>query len=133
MVQISIRDYFGPHKVTTAAYVQNAKALLAHVNALLATRPPGVGLRINPKTGTLVSGEKFGGWRPADCPIGAANSAHKAAEAVDLYDPDAALDAWITDEILERHALYREHPEDTPGWCHLSTRAPKSGRRTFKP
>lgn len=133
MVQISIRDYFGPHKVTVAAYVKNAKTLLAHVNALLDSRPPGVGLRINPRTGTLVSGETFGGWRPADCPIGAPKSAHKTAEAVDLYDPDAALDTWITDEILERHALYREHPDDTPGWCHITTRAPGSGRRTFKP
>jgi hypothetical protein len=29
--------------------------------------------------------------------------------------------------------LYREDPGSTPGWVHLTTRAPKSGRRTFIP
>jgi len=52
---------------------------------------------------------------------------------VDVADGNGKLDETITDALLEAHGLYREHPEATPGWCHLTTRAPKSGRRTFYP
>jgi len=141
MVSINIRDYFGPHKCPTVALLQSAKNLLAAVNALLnAAIAAGVYLHINPVTSTLVAGEKFGGFRPQDCPIGAQTSAHKQARGVDVYDLGDALDAWLTDEILERYGLYREHPEATAmkpgqvaGWCHLTDRAPGSGNRTFRP
>ena len=58
--------------------------------------------------------------------------------SIDCYDFDNCpksdtLDALITDGMLEFHGLYREHPDDTVNWCHLTDRAPKSGRRTFKP
>ena len=48
-------------------------------------------------------------------------------------EDDAALDNWITDAILERHGLYREAPLATQRWCHLTDRAPGSGRRSFSP
>ena len=131
---ITIREYFGPHKPDAARHVAQARELLAAVTPLLeAARGNGVELPVNPKTGTLVSGEMWGGYRTQACTIGALASAHKTGEAVDVYDPVGALDTWITDERLERYELYREHPEATLGWSHLSTRAPKSGSRTFRP
>jgi len=57
----------------------------------------------------------------------------KNGRGVDIYDPENALDNWLTDAILERHGLFRESPLHTPRWCHLTDRAPKSGKRTFLP
>ncbi len=131
---ITIREYFGAHKPDAARHVQNAGVLVRAVNRLLdSAGAAGVTIRVNPYTGSNISGQQWGGYRTQACVIGAAQSAHKTGEAVDIYDPAEALDDWLTDDILEKHGLYREHPEDTEHWCHLSTRAPKSGRRTFKP
>ena len=130
---ISFADYFGSHSGTPE---QEAAAveMLERVNALLAeAEANGVELEMNPKTGTLVSGTQYGGFRPADCPQGAPRSSHKEGRAVDVFDPHGALDRWLTDIRLEKHGLYREHPGDTVGWCHLSDKAPGSGRRTFHP
>lgn len=130
---ITLEQYFirRPHSVE-----QNSAAvdLLARVNALLADYQMQTGneLDINPHTGTLVSGETNGGFRLPDCPEGAPGSSHKEAKAVDVHDL-GRLDAWVTDAILEKHGLYREHPHYTQGWCHLTTRAPGSGHRTFIP
>lgn len=149
MIPILIRDYFGPWHPSVTQHLYNCKVLLAAVTPLLQeAQKAGVEFKVNPNTSTLVSGEKYGGYRPAACTIGAPTSAHKTGEAVDVYDVGDALDRWLDkfegsdgqNSMLEKHGLYREHPEDTDmkpgqvaGWCHLSTRAPKSGRRTFKP
>lgn len=134
---ISIADYVGPHADSpdwTQERQDNAAKLLAAINPLLEdAEAHGVVLDMNPKTQTLVSGEKYGGFRPQDCPQGAPHSAHKEARACDIYDHDGVLDRWVSDLILEKYDLYREHPADTPGWCHLSDRAPPSGKRTFHP
>lgn len=134
---ITLDDYFGPwmqHADADARRKANAEALLAKVNALLEDAAAvGVELRKNPITGTLVSGQTFGGFRPQSCPQGAPTSSHKEGRGVDVADRSGALDDWITDVTLEHHGLYREHPDDTRGWCHLTDRAPGSGRRTFKP
>lgn len=134
---ISLADYLGVHADSpdaTDARKAAAEAMLDSVNALLLEAEAyGVELPTNPKTGTLVSGETYGGFRPQSCPIGAPSSAHKEGRAVDVYDPTGALDKWITDMRLEHFGLYREHPADTSGWCHLTDRAPGSERRTFHP
>ena len=71
------------------------------------------------------------------CPIhnkdvgGAPDSAHLYGQAADIHDPDGALDAWLTDEMLEAYGLWREEPAATPTWTHLQTRPEKN--RTFKP
>lgn len=65
----------------------------------------------------------------------------KAQAGVDSFDPGDELDQWLDqfedghggNTKLEEHGLYREHPDDTPGWCHLTARSPHSGKRTFKP
>lgn len=87
------------------------------------------------------------GWRPQgfnECFVhkdnlgnvlrgGAKKSTHITGEGVDVADNDGALDAWLTDERLAKYDLYREHPDATESWCHLQTRPPGSGHRTFHP
>lgn len=134
--RISLADYFAAHAGhagITAAHRAAAEEMLVRVNALLAdlVEKRGVDLDLNPATGTLVSGSKYGGWRPKDCPEGAPNSSHKEGRGVDVYDPEGDIDDAIDDALLEKHGLYREHPAQTRTWCHLTDRPPKSGRRTF--
>jgi len=134
---ISLNDYFGPWDDSpdaTAKVRDCAAELLDRVNDLLIeAEAHGVELKTNPATHTLVSGQTLGGFRPQSCKIGSVNSAHKLGRAVDVYDVDEALDNWITDAILLHHGLYREHPSATKKWCHLTDRAPGSGKRTFFP
>ena len=134
---ISINEYVGPHSESpdwTEDRRAAAEVLLAKVNELLAAAQGNtVELPDNPKTGSMVSGTQYGGFRPQNCPEGAQHSSHKEGRAVDVYDPMGELDRWISDLILTKYDLYREHPADTNGWCHLSDRAPPSGKRTFHP
>lgn len=134
---ISPSDIIGPWRNSpdlTQDRVENINDLVPPVNALLAkAKAAGIPLPINPKTGTQVSGAQFGGFRPQTCPIGAPLSAHKQGMAVDIYDPQGKLNAWLTDEILKECGLYREAPKSTPGWLHITTRRPGSGNRTFIP
>ena len=136
-MSITLEQYFGPyctHPDAGSGMYQAAESMLERVNALLdEAAADGVPIPANPKTGSLVSGTENGGFRPQACSTGAPKSSHKQARAVDVYDPEDALDAWVNDAKLTKHGLYREHPDDTPSWCHLSDKAPPSGRRTFKP
>lgn len=134
---ILLDEYFGPwrhHADATDERVYNAGVLLIPVNDLLNEAfNAGVDLEINPNTKTHIAGATFGGFRPQSCPQGAPGSSHKQGRGVDIFDPVNALDNWITDAILTRHGLYREAPLSTKGWCHLTDRAPHSGKRTFLP
>ena len=134
---ITLDQYFGiyaNHPDAGPGMYNNAESMLERVNRLLhEASNQGVPPRTNPATNSQVSGETNGGFRPQDCPIGAPKSSHKQARAVDVYDPDNQLDDWLTDDILTEYGLYREHPDDTPHWCHLSDKAPGSGKRTFHP
>jgi hypothetical protein len=134
---ITVENYFrayAGHPEITAEIRANAEKLLYAVNDLLVcAMQQGVTLRTNPATGTFVSGQDNGGWRPQACPIGAPTSSHKTGRGVDVADHDGTLDAWITDQCLADFNLYREHPDATLGWCHLTSRAPGSGHRTFFP
>ena len=76
------------------------------------------------------------GYRPKpynDAAHGAPNSTHLVCAAVDIHDPNEELDHWITDAILEKFDLFREHPSKTVGWVHLTVKPPKSRKRTFLP
>lgn len=133
-----------PH---TALHEEAADDLLKRRNALrsewcdLTGREPPT----CPNTGTEISGSKGGqgdgGFRMPTATTGKENSSHKEARGVDDFDPGDELDKWLNqfedgkggNSKLESYGLYREHPDDTPGWCHLTTRAPHSGHRTFKP
>ena len=136
---ISLQDYAGvwiKHVDWDDDCKYQAALMLDRVNALLKDYiKAGRELEVNPKTKTNISGEIYGGFRPLDCPIGAKSSSHKLAMAVDVYDPFNALDIWIDQNpsVLEKHDLYREHPSATRNWCHLSSKAPRSNKRTFFP
>lgn len=136
-MEIKIEDYFGTYSgKEDEIHRVNAKRLLTKVNFLLArAAKDGVTLDINPKTKTLISGTKNGGWRPKDCPDGAPNSSHKVGKGVDVYDPDGDLDNWIMTnrQVLVDLDLAIEHPSATRGWCHITDRLPKSGNRIFYP
>lgn len=135
---ITIRDYFGtkPH---TDEHSDNAVILLACVNALLAEFvAQGGTLHKDPDTGTYISGSKGGagdgGFRLSNSTTGKPGSAHKEAMAVDVFDAGDKLDEWITRDILMKYSLFREAKQWTLGeWCHLQTRPPKSGNRSFNP
>lgn len=79
------------------------------------------------------------GWRPASInaavPGAAKGSKHLSCLAIDLEDRNGALDAWCLahPEILEELGLWLEHPDATPGWCHLQIQPPRSGSRVFNP
>lgn len=132
---ITLDEYFGKWK-GTEEQIHNAVILLGRVNKLhdhLVSK--GVTFPYNPVTKSLVSGEKYGGFRPQSCPIGAPQSAHKDGKAIDLYDPLNEIDdAILADpDILVQFDLYIEHPEATDTWSHWSSKPPKSGKRIFYP
>lgn len=66
---------------------------------------------------------------------GAPGSAHETCLATDFKDESGILDAYCLAnlDILEECNLYLEDPKNTPGWCHLTIRPPKSGHRVFLP
>jgi hypothetical protein len=81
------------------------------------------------------------GWRPpevnAATPGASRTSLHMTGQAIDIFDPDGALDAWLMSApgqaALVRIGLWLEHPDKTPRWAHLQTVPPASKRRVFWP
>lgn len=144
---VSVDDLFGcwvTHPDATAERVANATLFLPKVNMLLQDAiDDGVPLKINPNTQNYVGGAHngFGGFRPQNCAQGAPGSSHKQGRGVDMFDPHNALDTWLDkfevgfghNTKLASYSLYREAPEDTISWCHLTDRAPDSKKNTFKP
>ena len=135
---ITLQDYFGD-KAHPTEYNLNALTLLYRVNNLLAAFASDTGLIIpnNPATGNQISGNKNGdgGFRLQTSTTGSFRSAHKSGQAVDIYDYGEHLDKWLDKcpDALIKYDLYREEPSATINWCHLGTRKPLSGKRTFKP
>lgn len=142
-MKITLAQYFigRPH---TQEQEEVASELLEKVNTLLNEyESAGHTLHLNPHTASLISGLTEGGFRMPNCVQGKLWSSHKIlveyfdkfgrGAGVDIHDPDDELDKWITDEILEKHDLYREHPDKTRGWAHLTDRSPASKLRTFLP
>lgn len=139
---ITLSQYAGIHAINDdwkahPERIANAKELLKRVNALLddLTQQNLYVLVNNPKTGSQISGEIYGGFRPQSCPIGAPDSSHKVGQGVDVFDHDNALDNFLDGhpEYLAKYDLYRERAKDTLTWCHLQTRKTLSGKRTFIP
>lgn len=114
-----------------------ASQLLEKVNALLdyMEKEHGVKRRIDKETGCEISGDGSGGGgaRRKDSKEGRPLSSHKEFKGIDITDPLNELDGKLTDAILLKFRLYREHHDYTKGWCHLTTRPPGSGKRTFIP
>lgn len=138
---ITIKQYIGGHEASpdwTPERLANATVLLWLCSQLeLEMIADGVEFPDNPKTADGVGGQfhGYGGFRPQDCTQGAPHSSHKEGRAVDRYDPAGAIDAWLMAHLdaLERHGIYIEHPDSTPGWSHWSNKAPGSGHHVFYP
>lgn len=122
-------DYTPEQDATATNLVRIVGALIGYLITM------GVRIQQNPKTGSIISGEKYGGFRPQQCPIGAKNSKHKVAAAVDIYDPTDEIDTYLLhkQDILSRFGVYMEHPSKTQGWCHLSIEPPPSKNHVFYP
>lgn len=126
---LTVIDYLTQHERqenVPAEVVANAEDLIPRVNSLLDE----IDCPVN-------EFELRSGYRPpafnATVPNASRTSKHMTGDAVDVSDNDGAIDAWLTDAILEKHGLYREAPAATPTWCHLQQTPPRSGRRTFNP
>lgn len=141
---ITLEQYF--RKPSTEQQESNALELLERVNALIeeAVRGGSFVRTTDPDTDCEISGvargDGDGGFRAPGSRTGGPGSSHREGRGVDVYDPGDRLDTWLdafelgeNNVALERHGLYREHATATPGWCHLTTRAPGSGKRTFYP
>ncbi len=135
---ITLQDYFN-NKSYPTEYNLNALTLLYRVNNLLSafTTDSGIIIPNNPATGNQISGSKNGdgGFRLPTSTTGSSKSAHKQGQAVDITDHGEHLDNWLDKcpDALIKYDLYREESASTINWCHLGTRKPLSGKRTFKP
>lgn len=128
---LTLADYFMGRDAThaeelTAELLTNARAVVDRANGLL-------------KLAGIAQGIVNSGWRPHSINTTTTNasprSRHLTCQAVDLRDADGVLDAWCMSNLqaLEGLGLWLEHPEATPGWCHVQTVPPRSGRRVFDP
>jgi uncharacterized protein YcbK (DUF882 family) len=63
------------------------------------------------------------------------HSKHLFGQAVDIYDPNRALQNWckVNEAALEQAQLWMEDFSTTPNWCHFQICPPKSGKRWFMP
>lgn len=127
-------DYFGHmsralEAEPDAETERNAADLLDRVNALLEEidLPEAQSPHVN------------SGWRSpaynAKVPNAAPRSKHITGQAIDLADPEGALDDYLMErlDLLEKHGLYLEHPLSTKSWTHLQSVPPRSGNRVFYP
>lgn len=138
---ITLDEYVGGHQDSpdwTPERQANAVKLLEYCDRLrLRMEADGVIFKVNPNTGTCVSGafHGYGGFRPQDCTQGAPHSSHKDGLAVDNYDPDDAIDNWLIahQDDLVYYEIYIEAPVSTPGWSHWSIKSPPSGKHIFIP
>lgn len=138
---ISLTDYWmgrdATHPLDMSPQIErNALLLLELVNKLLViANTEGVRGKLHPKTGTVLSS----GWRPpavnAATPRAAKASLHMTGQAIDLYDPDEEIDAWLfrRTQVLIDIGLWVEHKDYTPRWAHLQSLPPPSRNRYFIP
>jgi len=136
---ITLEQYVGPHANSpdwTPERKFNAGQLLIACSELEAIAvADGVKFPNNIRTGSGVSGDTLGGFRPQNCPIGAPKSSHKEGLAVDRYDPLGEIDSWCMANLnkLQDCGIYLEHPTKTMGWSHWTIKAPGSKNRVFFP
>jgi hypothetical protein len=149
-MKISLKEYFGPYYDNVANTLQmqeNAVTLLQTVNTVLERAAlDGVAFLTNPFTGNVVSGQGHGGFRAPECTVGAENSQHRQAHAVDIYDPKRHLQSWCIahEDYLKGMGLCCEDFQWTvtmgerPGmvigaWVHFQNVPVHSGRTFYIP
>lgn len=79
------------------------------------------------------------GWRPPAInrvtPGAATDSAHCLGLAVDIFDPDGKIVAWVLQNLalMKSLGIYLEDFRWTPDWVHFGIRKPASGHRIYIP
>ena len=140
---LTLADYWmgrdATHGLELSTETRKNAALMIELadKLLIIAKTRGVTLETNPATRSIVSS----GWRPpsfnATVPGAAPKSKHMTGQAIDLYDPDGDLDAWlITDDgqrVMKDLGVWLEHPACTKTWSHVQSVPPRSGRRVFYP
>ena len=144
-MRIVLADYFKLHgRPEMTALVDNAEALLAKVNKLLAYAEDA---GIVPGIDQISHNHVSSGYRPAGVNAATRNAAlrskHLTCHAVDLQDTihTRALATWCVRHLarLEECGLWMEDPRWTGGrintdpWVHLQDVPPGSGRRIYIP
>lgn len=140
-MNITLEQYAGPYLAHVDFTLERRSAaidLLAAVNAVLAmAEADGVEFEKNPNTRTFISGNGNGGFRPQTCPIGAANSAHKQGQGIDIAEVLGRRFArWCLanqPRLIAAGIRGMEDPRWTPLWVHLQTRSVASGHFVFIP
>ncbi len=136
---IYLREFWTPEKATNEDHLANIHIIHFKLNYLRALwkRP----IYITSGYRTLDHHKKIyleKGVSESKIPMG---SKHLIGAAVDLSDGGGLIDTWLfndqmdmqDDSILSKLDLFMEHPDDTPGWCHLQIYPPASGERIFRP
>jgi hypothetical protein len=135
----TLEEYFAGypnHPDITKEVKGNATKLITACTALSASvKLAGIQFKINPGTGTVLSGVKNGGFRPQSCTVGTPKSSHKQGLAVDIFDPHEDIDNWCMkhQNELQKYGIYMEDPKHTPHWSHWTIKSPASGKRVFIP
>lgn len=116
-------------------YRKNAAVTVDLANRLLVgLKVANVPLNVNP-SGSMVNS----GWRPPSIngatPGASRTSLHMSCQAIDIADPHGEIDNYLlaNPKLLVDIGLWQEHPDSTPGWCHVQTKPPRSGNRVFRP
>lgn len=129
------RDALYPNELTPQIK-ENADKTVTLTNALLAVlAAENVPLEKHPQTQTVIAS----GWRPpqinGQVKGAAVRSKHMTGEAIDLYDPEGAIDDYLMDhpQVLLSLGLYLEHPSATKNWSHVQIVPPRSHNRVFYP
>lgn len=137
---ITLAQYYKGHDLKYQALLgtdlrANAGRTVEAANKLL-TLAKGAGVRLVPNAEW---GMVRSGWRPPAVNAATANasktSLHMQCLAVDLEDVDRSLARWCfaNQNVLKDLALWLEHPDATPSWCHVQLKPPGSGNRVFRP
>ncbi len=137
---ITAIQYFNG-KQHSQEHATNCAALLSSLNALLycAAEAGAYEYEIDPDTNSQISGARGGsgdgGYRLSDSKTGVPASAHRSANAVDIYDPQRRLGAWCVanQDWLDKYGLWCEDFRWTPVWCHFQRVPPRSGKRIYVP
>ncbi len=120
------------HKEATAEVKANLEKLLVQVNKLLYNLD-------------IENAEVSSGFRPSEVNKGIPNAAkkslHMTGQAIDIKDPNNTLSNLVktieetSPGFLKSYGLWLEHPDATPGWCHLDSSSSRKDRpiRIFKP
>jgi hypothetical protein len=142
MIRVETKDmFFHGRDGVTSEIDSNIEVIVSRANKLLdALVLAGVALETNDRGTYVASGYRSPAFN-ASVPGAAVRSNHMKGLAIDIYDPEGAIDDWLMSQrdatgeipLLADIGLWLEHPGSTKGWCHVQCVPPGSKRRVFYP